>query len=179
MRRTLPMTPRSHVPLAFEGTVWRYLPAWGHPLDVGYLLLAAGRWNRYGEYGCLYTALTREGAAAEYRKVVGRHAGLAERDDAKRDLVSLEVRVLPVLDLTDRAVRREWEVTLEALTGDSDGSLEACRSLADRARASGYRAILSPSAALRGAANLNIYLEGRAEQLQLQAGKTREPLNHR
>jgi hypothetical protein len=87
--------------------------------------------------------------------------------------------VTPVLDLTDRAVRREWGVTLGALTGDSDGSLEACRSIADLARASGYRAILSPSAALRGAANLNVYLEGLAEELQLRAGKVREPLNYR
>jgi hypothetical protein len=172
------MMPARRTPLTFGGTVWRYLPAWGHPLDLGFLLLSAGRWNRYGEYGCLYTALTREGAAAEYRKVVGRHAGLAESDDAKRDLASLEVRVTPVLDLTDRAVRRAWGVTLEALTGDSDGSLEACRSIADRARASGLRAILSPSAALRGAANLNVYPEGRADELQLRAGATREPLNY-
>jgi hypothetical protein len=172
------MRPAPREPLTFDGVVWRYIPAWGHPLDVGFLLLASGRWNRYGEYGCLYTALTRQGAAAEYRKVVGRHAGVAERDDAKRDLASLEVRVVPVLDLTDRVVRREWGITRQALIGDSDGSLEACRAIADAARASGYRAIKSPSAALRGAANLNIYLDGRADELHLRAGAMREPLNY-
>ena len=172
------MTLGSGVPLTFDGVVWRYLPAWGHPLDIGFLLLAAGRWNRYGEYGCLYTALTREGAVAEYRKVANDHVGVAEREDAKRDIVSLAVRVTPVLDLTDRLVRREWAVTLPALVGDSDGSLEGCRSIADAARTSGFRAILSPSAALRGSANLSIYLEGRADQLLLRSGTTREPLNY-
>jgi hypothetical protein len=172
------MTLPSGFSLTFDGVVWRYLPAWGHPLDVGFLLLAAGRWNRFGEYGCLYTALTREGAVAEYRKVVSGHVGVAECEDAKRDIVSLTVRVTPVLDLTARLVRRQWAVTLQALVGDSDGSLEACRSIADAARGSGYRAILSPSAALRGGSNLNIYLEGRAEQLHLRSGTLREPLNY-
>lgn len=94
--------------LRFEGLVWRYIPAWGHPLHVGFLLRAAGRWNRYDEYGCLYTALSREGAIAEYRKVLGEYVGLAASDDEKRDVVSIHVSVEPVLDLTEAATRDEY-----------------------------------------------------------------------
>ena len=172
------MTLLSREGLQFEGVVWRYIPAWAHPLHVGFLLQAAGRWNRYAEYGCLYTSLSREGAIAEYRKVAGGYVGLASSDAEKKDLVSILVRVEPVLDLTDRSVRRRYGVSLAMLTGDSDESLETCRSIADLARAQGYRAILSPSAALRGAANLNIYLEGRAANLRLREGPSREPLNY-
>lgn len=164
--------------LRFEGLVWRYIPAWGHPLHVGFLLRAAGRWNRYDEYGCLYTALSREGAIAEYRKVLGEYVGLAASDDEKRDVVSIHVSVEPVLDLTEAATRDEYQVTLGTLTGDGEADLETCRSIADLARARGNRAILSPSAALEGAVNLNIYFDGRAANLRLEEGPDREPLNY-
>ncbi|MEJ7809783.1 MAG: RES family NAD+ phosphorylase [Gemmatimonadaceae bacterium] len=138
---------------------------------------ARGRWNRYGEYGCLYTTLTRDGAVAEHRKAA-HHAGLDPRETEPRDLVSILVTVAPVLDLTDARVRRRYQVTLAALRGDDEGDLETCRMIADIARAEGYRAILSPSAARRGAQNLTIYLEGRAAKLRLVEGADREPLNY-
>jgi len=141
-------------------------------------LHAAGCWNRYDEYGCLYTALTREGAIAEYRKVVGKYVELAASEDDKRDVVSIRVHVELVLDLTDSRVRDEYRASLITLTGDHEADLETCRSIADLARARPYRAILSPSAALEGAVNLNIYLEGRAAELRLWEGPDREPLNY-
>jgi hypothetical protein len=80
--------------LSFAGTVWRHVPRGAHPLDFSHLIAASGRWNRAGLYGCLYTALTPEGAAAEYRKHNMRR-GL--RSD--RDLVALSVVVEHVLDI--------------------------------------------------------------------------------
>ena len=62
-------------------------------------MLADGRWNRAGEYGCLYTSLSREGAVAEYEKMLTRF-GLAPEEDQRRDLVTVRVTVSPVLDLT-------------------------------------------------------------------------------
>jgi hypothetical protein len=53
--------------LTFEGRVWRHVPAGAHPLDFHYLITASGRWNRRGQYGCLYTAITAEVAIAEYQ----------------------------------------------------------------------------------------------------------------
>jgi len=162
----------------FDGIVWRHIPARGYPLHAGFLLQAAGRWNRYNEYGCLYTALTRDGTVAEYAKVRDGYVGLAASDDDMRDLVSIHVMVEPVLDLTDSAVRERYGADLATLVGDEEADLETCRSIADLARAEGYRAIMSPSAALPGAVNLNIYLEGRAADLRLRDGPDREPLNY-
>ena len=161
----------------FDGLVWRYIPAWSYPLHAGFLLLAAGRWNRYGVYGCLYTALAREGAVAEYEKVRAL-VGLAAADDDRKDLVSVRVVVRPVLDLTDAAMQDRYGVTAATLTGDDPQALETCRSIADLARAEGYRAILAPSAALAGGTNLIVYLEGRAADLRLRDGPDRVPLNY-
>jgi len=84
--------------LNFAGTVWRIVPANAFALHVGYILRARGRWNREGVYGCPYTALTPDGALAEWAKYL-RGAGVTPALSSPRDLVSLEVRIDPVLDL--------------------------------------------------------------------------------
>ena len=156
----------------FAGTVWRIVPAKAFALHVGYILRARGRWNREGVYGCLYTALTPEGALAEWAKYL-RAAGVPPAVSSARDLVSLEVRVEPVLDLTSAAVLRKIGVEREMLTGDGDDSLELCRALSDLAHQRGYHAILSPSAALAGSVNLNLYVDGRADHYSLDVGRER------
>jgi RES domain-containing protein len=158
--------------LNFAGTVWRIVPANAFALHVGYILRARGRWNREGVYGCLYTALTPEGALAEWAKYL-RGAGVPPALSSPRDLVSLEVRVDPVLDLTSAAVLRQVGIQPEMLTGDGDDSLELCRAIADLARQRGYHAILSPSAALPTAYNLNLYFNGRADHYSLDVGPDR------
>lgn len=165
------------MPLDFEGRVWRHVPVGAHPLHVGFILLARGRWNRHSEYGCLYTSLTREGARAEYDKELIR-SGIDAAMDQRRDLVSLEVSVARVLDLTELAVRRRLGVNLAQLTGDAPDDLETCRLIADLARLDGYDAILSPSAALERARNLNLYIDRRADHMRLMEGPDREPLNY-
>jgi hypothetical protein len=95
-------------------------------------------------YSCLYTALTPEGALAEWAKYL-RAAGVAPALSSCRDLGSIELRVDPALDLTSPAVLRQFGVEREMITGDEDDSLEACRMIADLARQQGYHAILSPT----------------------------------
>ncbi|MHB1862743.1 MAG: RES family NAD+ phosphorylase [Gemmatimonadaceae bacterium] len=163
--------------MEFDGLVWRYVPRGAHPLHVGFILLARGRWNRQEEYGCLYTSLSPEGARAEYAKERS-HAGIDLTADQPKDLVSLSVGVARVLDLTDALHRKRIGITLDTLTGDSDDDLESCRLVADLARLEGYDAILSPSAALAGAQNLNLYIDGRAAHLRLMEGADRVPLNY-
>jgi RES domain-containing protein len=149
------------------------VPKGAHPLHFGFILEAAGRWNRQGEYGCLYTALSKAGALAEYRKHFIRN-----RLQKPRDLVSIQVTVRPVLDLSDPEIRARYQTELDALTGDREADLEACRRLADRAREEGFRAVLAPSAAQAGERVLVIYAEGRAADLQLREGRDRLPVNY-
>lgn len=161
----------------FEGTVWRYVPRGAHPLHVGFILQAAGRWNRRDDYGCLYTSLSRGGALAEYAKELKR-LGIDANADRQKDLVSLAVGVARVLDLTDEHARKRFGISLATLTGDTADELESCRIVADLARLQAYDAILSPSAALGGARNLNLYIDGRADHLRLMEGPDRSPLNY-
>jgi len=161
--------------LNFAGTVWRIVPAKAFALHAGYILRARGRWNREGVYGCLYTALTPDGALAEWAKYL-RAAGVAPALSSARDLVSLAVRVESVLDLTSDVMLRQIGIEREMLTGDAEDSLELCHVIADLAQQGGYHAILSPSAALAGAVNLNLYLNGRADHYSLDTGRDRIPV---
>lgn len=161
--------------MTFDGYVWRIVPAGAFALHVGYILKSRGRWNREGVYGCLYTALSEDGALGEAAKYL-RRAGIAPRFSPPRDLVSLRVHVGRVLDLTSPAVRRRLGVSLSSITGDEDDDLETCRSIADLARQQEYCAILSPSAALEGSTNLNVYIDGRADRYDLTDGGDRTPV---
>jgi RES domain-containing protein len=163
----------------FDGLVWRHVPRGAHPLHIGYILLASGRWNRAGEYGCLYTSLTRAGAIAEYHKELAKVSGISAEEDHPRDLVSIHIMASRVLDLTKPAVRKSIGVSLDTITGDRMPDIEACRAIADLARLQGYNGILSPSAAADGMKNLNLYIDGRADDVRLMEGLGREALNYR
>lgn len=117
------------------------------------------------------------GAVAEYAKEL-RRLGLEASADQAKDLVSLNVGVARVLDLSDVRERERFGVNLDTLTGDEEDDLESCRLVADLARLAGYDAILSPSAALTGERNLNLYIDGRADHLRLLEGRERVPLNY-
>ena len=162
----------------FDGVVWRHVPRGAHPLHIGYILLASGRWNRSGEYGCLYTSLTRAGAIAEYHKELAKISGISAGEDHPRDLVSIHVVAKHVLDLTKPGTRKRMGISLETITGDRVADIDSCRAIADLARLQGYRGILSPSAAADGKKNLNLYIDGRADDVSLMEGVGREPLNY-
>ena len=162
----------------FDGEVWRHVPRGARPLHIGHILLASGRWNRSGEYGCLYTSLTRAGAIAEYHRELAKVSGISVEEDHPRDLVSIHVVAKGVLDLTKLGTRKRMGISLETITGDRVPDIDACRAIADLARLQGYRGILSPSAAADGKKNLNLYIDGRADDVSLMEGVGREPLNY-
>jgi filamentous hemagglutinin len=91
--------------------------------------------------------------------------------------VSIDVEVQPVLDLRDAGTRRSLGISLARITGDEPADLDACRAVADWARGQGYRAVLAPSAAAKGGTTLAIYLEGPADELRLEAGQERIPID--
>ncbi len=147
------------------------MPRGAEPLHYGFLLRATGRWNRQGRYGCLYCALSASGALAEYRKAVER--GILQ-SLSPRELVSIRVvRVSTVLDLTDPGERREFRITMATIRSNDAAAIEACRAVADHARAEGYRALLAPSAARGGGVNLVIYVDAPAAELELENGPDR------
>lgn len=156
--------------------MWRYVPAGGEPLHVGHILKAAGRWNRQGLYGCLYTSLTLEGVRAEFTKVIT-SSGISASGYPPQEAVLLAASIGNVLDLSDQAHQRRVGADLNLLTLDTPAALAHCRDVADRARKTGHQAILSASAARPGALNLNIYVDGPASAVQLEYGGRRVLLN--
>jgi RES domain-containing protein len=161
--------------LKFQGKVWRHIPAGSYPLNLRYLLLAGGRWNRAGVYGCLYSSLTRAGAQAEYHKYLQASGAGGQLLTRPRELVSLRVTVEPVMDLTDPG---DSPVSPGSpfLTADDETSLDSCRELADALRAQGFAALIAPSAAKLGAKNLVLYFDGPAKNLDLDDGGDRIPI---
>ena len=79
---------------------------------------------------------------------------------------------------TDACTRRSRVPGPLRNTGDRVPDIDACRAIADLARLQGYRGILSPSAAADGKKNLNLYIDGRADDVSLLEGVGREPLNY-
>jgi RES domain-containing protein len=127
----------------------------------------------------LYTSLTRAGAIAEYHKELARVTGISAEEDHPRDLVSMHIMAKRVLDLTKPTIRKGMGVSLDTITGDRMADIEACRTIADLARWQGFSGILSPSAAAAGMKNLNLYIDGRADDVSLMEGRGREALNYR
>ena len=86
-------------------------------------------------------------------------------------LLTLDVKLERVLDLTVPATRRQRGLTLDALRSPD---LLSCQKLARAAREEGYEAIRSPSATATGE-NLTIFLD-RLQPGSLVEVERREPL---
>ena len=157
-----------------QAKVWRHIHVGGYSLHVGRILRADGRWNRPGVYGCLYTALSEQGARAEFEKLRSRFAA-APGTPRRRDVVSINVDIDPVVDLTNPETSPVPPNT-PFLTGDRPEDIEQCRALADALRAAGYVGIFTPSAAAPGEKNLIIYIDGPTRGIQLDDGGDRIPL---
>ena len=157
--------------MKYSGKIWRHIPEGAHPLHIGFVLKARGRWNRAGEYGCLYASFTEEGAEAEYLKYL-RQANIAPENATGREITSLIIEIEPVADLTDP---RSSPISIRAayLTGDSPEDLKKCQALADYLRTQGYAGIITPSASLSGEKNLVIYVDGPPKNLSLKVGGDR------
>lgn len=132
---------------AFEAVVYRHVSSQYDPLDISGSLKTGGRWNPQGEFGVLYAALDEETAMAELERLAERQ-GLTLEDLAPRDLVSIEVSVSKVLDLTDKTILQQIGIRENEIVGN-DVSL--CLAVSRLARRAGFEATLAPSATKKGA----------------------------
>lgn len=161
--------------MRYTGTVWRHIPVGAHPLHAHYILHAGGRWNQKGEYGALYTSLSEGVARAEWGKRQNKQPRFQR---SQRDVVTIQVDVEPVADLTDPSVRNQLglSVTPSEMTNDSSSDYSACRQAADRVRSHDYNAVLVPAAVAVNGANLIIYLDGKPKNIHLTEGYVRKTI---
>ena len=130
----------------FAAVVHRHVSSQYDALDSSGSLMAGGRWNPQGEYGVLYTALIEETAVAELERLAERQ-GLTSDDLAPRDLVSIEVSLSKILDLTDNKIMQQIGIRENEIVGN-DPAL--CLEISRLARRAGFEAILAPSATKKG-----------------------------
>lgn len=172
----------------FTGTVWRHIPD-KHPetkqttsaVHGGKILDADGRWNVYGVFGALYTALSRRGALEEYKKYVDNKFPFAVEKRGygftNHVLVDVTINVKPVLELTDSGTRHRYDVTMDHIKEDSPSALSTCQRTAYKAHTNGYNAILVPSSPNPDETNLVIYSDGLARNIHYDDGGTRIPID--
>jgi RES domain-containing protein len=113
-----------------------------------------GRFNPPGS-GAVYVALERATAVAELKRRAAK-LGRELKAFAPRALLTLDVALRQVLDLTDAAVRAEWDITPDDLGTEFD--YERCHEVAEVARRDGYEAIRFPSATGDGV-NLAVFYD--------------------
>lgn len=127
--------------------------------DIGDATLAAsqshgGRFNPRGEYGALYLSCDRGTAVAELRRRADRLA-IELSALLPRSILTVDLRLGSVLDLTDPDVRAEWGLDEHTLAADD---FTPCQEVGRAARREGFEAIRYPSATGAGK-NLVVFLD--------------------
>jgi RES domain-containing protein len=128
-----------------------------------------GRYNAKGGFRAIYASLELDTATAELLA----HHRRQGRPDPEADvfpiaIVSLEVEVDRLLDLTDAAVRRNLKITLKDLDEDwqsaqNQGQEALTQAIGRLALSAGYQGLVAPSAAKRGGRNLVFFREVASE----------------
>ena len=140
-------------PARYSGTVYRQI-ALGYQALSGEGARAMGsRWNPPGSFPVLYTSPSVDVVMAEIIRKAKR-AGFAPEDLMPRRLVTYEVELRRVLDLSAESNRELTGFSFEVVT---DGDVRICQAIGEAAHYIGLEAILAPSAATSGSA-LSIFL---------------------
>lgn len=113
-----------------------------------------GRFNPPGEFGAVYLACDPVTAVAELRRRA-EQLGIDPAALLPRALLSVDVVVSRVLDLTDARTSAEWGQDAHTLGADDT---ESCQEVGRAARRAGFEAIRFPSATGEGV-NLVAFLD--------------------
>lgn len=143
-------------PSGFRGVVYRATHPDYEDLDrtIEFSRRYPGRFNPLGA-GAVYVALERATAVAELKRRAEK-LGRPLKAFAPRAVLTLDVALHQVLDLTDATVRAEWDITLDDLRTEFD--YVRCHEVAEVARRDGYEAIRFPSATGEGV-NLAVFYD--------------------
>ena len=143
-------------PSGFRGVVYRATHPDYEDLDrtIEFSKRYPGRFNPLGT-GAVYVALERATAVAELKRRAEK-LGRELKSFAPRALLTLDVALRQVLDLTDATVRAEWDITVDDLRTEYE--YPRCHEVAEVARRDGYEAIRFPSATGEGV-NLAVFYD--------------------
>lgn len=112
-------------------------------------MAAYGRWSQRGGFPVLYLGKPQESVVVEaYRHLVDKVQGAIASEVAPRVLVTCQVQVTQILDLTTAGGRATAGLELKTLlsaTGDRD-AYAACQAVAAAAHQLGMHGILAPAA---------------------------------
>lgn len=138
--------------VAVTGTWFRHVPIRYRTTSlIG--MAANGRWSRRGGFPVLYLGRPQESVVVEaYRHLVDKVQGAIASEVAPRVLVTCQVQVTQVLDLTTAGGRATAGLELKTLlsaTSDRD-AYGACQAVAAAAHQLGMHGILAPAATQLG-----------------------------
>lgn len=104
--------------------------------------ITGGRWNPPDSFPVLYTARSVESVVAEFRRMASRQ-GLTVSDYRRRRVVTYEVSLSRVLDLTQADDLAALGFTLAIITADD---ILPTQAIGEAAHYVGFEAVLAPSA---------------------------------
>ena len=150
---------------SFEGEVFRFInPRFSKAADqfsgMG-SLHSSGRWMAQGEQLAAYASLTPETALAE-ALAANRYYGFPDSQSAPMLLVTAQIELTTMLDLTDANIREKLDFSLEELTEsdwrrDNGQKQESLTQALGRVAYEFCDGLLVPSAAFPTAKNLVIF----------------------
>ena len=152
----------------FQGRVFRIHHKTVDPLSTASAKKSGGRFNRAGQFGVLYASLDRKTAEAE----VGFRMRLPMSSLKDFRVTTIAMELGSVLDLSDPHVQKELGITPAEIASDRASDKAKLLNIADKARAMGHEAILSPSARDPKGRNLNVYLDMMKKSSRVRVVKT-------
>lgn len=141
-------------PRAYGATVYRQLGFGYQALSGEGARALGGRWNPPASFPVLYTSPSPDVLMAEIVRKA-RKEGFPPEQLLPRRLITYEVELLRVLDLTDPRIQKATGLHLPVFTDDD---IRLCQAIGEAAHYMGFEGVLAPSAATSGDM-LAIYLD--------------------
>lgn len=145
-------------------------PALFHSAGEAVPSQVSGRWHRQGKGYAQYLSLVPAGAWAELARYYSIRSAKRARQQ-RRDLWVVRVEETEIADLSTFDAWDSCGLDPRVAVADHDATHE----LADELRDAGYRAVLSPSAALSGTVNLTVFGARYEKVLTTEFGRWENP----